>query len=224
MPIMYLVSSLGMAIGLGGSSIISRALGAGDKALANRTFANQIMVTVLLVMSVLVPGFVFEEAILKAFGAHGDILEPAKIYYEIVLIGVPFLAFAMMANSVVRAIGRAKVSMRVMIIPAIVNVVFDPIFIYWFDWGLAGAAWATTLAYILCAAYVFSFFLKGQDELKPSRASFSFDGKILSEMGALGSVTAARQAAIALLSAILNNSLISYGGEMYVAVLVSSVE
>ena len=218
MPIMYFISSVGMAIGLGGGSIISRALGAGDKSLANRTFAIQIMITLITVLIIVVPGFWFEESILKLAGGKGAIFEPAKEYYELVLLGIPFLAFAMMANSVVRAIGRPKVSMRVMMIPAVVNIALDPLFIYVFDWGVAGAALATTISYISCAGYVMLFFIKGQDELKIEKSAFRFDGAIVKEITSLGSVTVARQGAIALLSVVLNNSLIVYGGEIYVSV------
>lgn len=218
MPIMYLISSIGMAIGIGGSSIISRALGAGDKDLANKTFSNQVILTAISVLLILVPGILFEDEILMAFGGQGEILPYAKEYYRVVMLGIPFLAFAMMANSVVRSIGRPKVSMRVMITPAVVNIILDPILIKYFDMGLGGAAWATTISYLLCALYVLYFFLKGQKEISITKEGLRPDKEIIKEISSLGSVTLARQASIAVLSSVVNNSLIAFGGEIYVAV------
>lgn len=218
MPIMYLISSIGMAIGIGGSSIISRALGAGDKDLANKTFSNQVILTTISVLLILVPGILFEDEILMAFGGQGEILPYAKEYYRVVMLGIPFLAFAMMANSVVRSIGRPKVSMRVMITPAVVNIILDPILIKYFDMGLGGAAWATTISYLLCALYVLYFFLKGQKEISITKEGLRPDKEIIKEISCLGIVTLARQASIAVLSSVVNNSLIAFGGEIYVAV------
>ena len=90
LPISFFIGALGMAIGIGGASIISRALGANNKEKALRTFGNQISFTILITTSMVVVGLTFVDTLIPVFGGKGSIFELAKIYYVIVLyIGEP---------------------------------------------------------------------------------------------------------------------------------------
>jgi putative MATE family efflux protein len=217
LPVSFFIAALGMAIGIGGSSIISRALGANNKERALKTFGNQITVTLLLTTAMVVFGLVFINEIIPAFGGKGDIFEPAKIYYRIVLYGVPLLALCMMGNNVIRAEGKPKFAMIAMIIPSVGNLLLDYVFINLMDMGMAGAAWATTLSYAFCFVYVLYFFLSEKSELKISFSHFGLDFSILKEMSALGFVTLARQAVVSVTYLLMNNILFNIGGEASVA-------
>jgi putative MATE family efflux protein len=217
LPVSFFIAALGMAIGIGGSSIISRALGANNKERALKTFGNQITVTLLLTTAMVVFGLVFINEIIPAFGGKGDIFEPAKIYYRIVLYGVPLLALCMMGNNVIRAEGKPKFAMIAMIIPSVGNLILDYILINLLDMGMAGAAWATTISYGLCFLYVLWFFLSDKSELKISLPHFGLDLPILKEMSALGFVTLARQAVVSVTYLLMNNILFNIGGEASVA-------
>ncbi|HET8860444.1 MATE family efflux transporter [Marivirga sp.] len=217
-PITFLISSIGMGIGIGGASIISRSLGSGKPEKANKTFGNQLTLTIILGIFFSLSCWIFIEPILKVFGAKGDILQPTIDYFSIILLGIPVLAFAMMSNSIFRAIGYPKVAMVVMIVPAIVNVILDPIFIAVLDWGIKGAAWATTFSYLFSAGYAGYFFFKGKTGFKLSKSDFILDFKITGEIFSIGSVTFARQGVVSLLFLVLNNSLYKYGGESSIAV------
>ena len=218
LPVSFFIAALGMAIGIGGSSIISRALGAQDKVKALKTFGNQISLTILVTCSMVLLGLWFRDSLIPAFGGKESIFEPAKIYYTIVLYGVPFLALCMMGNTVIRAEGKPRHAMIAMIIPSIGNLVLDYIFIYVFDWGMSGAAWATTAGYLLCFSYILYFFLSTHSELKPRWGDFWFEKPILKEMGALGFVTLARQAVTSITYLLVNNILFNLGGAAMVAV------
>jgi putative MATE family efflux protein len=163
-------------------------------------------------------GLYFVDDLVPAFGGKGAIFEPAKIYYVVVLYGVPFLALCMMGNTVIRAEGKPKFAMIAMIIPSIGNLVMDYVFIYILDWGMHGAAWATTIGYLLCFGYIFYFFLSKNSELKISLPHFGFHRGILKEIGSLGFVTLARQAVTSITYLLLNNILFNLGGEALVAV------
>ncbi|WMN06679.1 MATE family efflux transporter [Marivirga arenosa] len=217
-PITFLISSIGMGIGIGGSSIISRALGAGKPEKANKTFGNQLTLTFILGIFFSISCWLFIEPILMVFGAKGDILQPTIDYFTILLLGIPVLAFAMMSNSIFRAVGYPKVAMVVMIVPAIVNVILDPIFIAVLDWGIKGAAWATTFSYLFSASYAAYYFLKGSTGFKLSKTDFLLDFKLTGEIFSIGAVTIARQGVVSLLFLVLNNSLFKYGGENAIAV------
>ncbi len=218
LPVSFFIAALGMAIGIGGSSIISRALGANDKEKALKSFGNQLSLTLLLTVILVVIGLAFVEQIIPRFGGKGGIYEPAKTYYTIVLYGVPFLALCMMGNNVIRAEGKPKFAMIAMIIPSVGNLILDYILIYVFDFGMAGAAWATTISYLLCFAYILWFFLSKNSELHINLSHFNLNKKITSEIASLGSVTLARQAVVSVIYLFMNNILFNLGGESSVAV------
>jgi putative MATE family efflux protein len=218
LPVSFFIGALGMAIGVGGSSVLSRALGAGNTAKAMKTFGNQITLTLGLTVGMVLVGLFFVDDLIPAFGGKGAIFDYAKTYYIIVLYGVPFLAFSMMGNAVVRAEGKPKFAMIAMIIPSIGNLFLDYVLIYVLDWGMAGAAWATTGAYLCSFSYILYFFLSDKSELKINFSHFGLDKGILKEISALGFVTLSRQAVVSIIYLLLNNILFALGGEASVTV------
>ncbi|WP_026913577.1 MATE family efflux transporter [Christiangramia portivictoriae] len=218
LPVSFFIAALGMAIGIGGSSIISRALGANDDSKALRTFGNQITLTLLLSIGLVIPGLIFVDELIPAFGGMGEIFDPAKIYYIIVLCGVPMLALAMMGNNVIRAEGKPRFAMIAMIIPSVANLILDYILINKLNMGMEGAALATTASYFFCMAYIIWFFLSKNSELKISFSHFNMDFPILKEISALGVVTLARQAVVSVTYLLMNNILFDLGGEESITV------
>ena len=216
LPVSFFIAALGMAIGIGGSSIISRSLGSDNIQKAKYTFANQITLTILITVSFVFIGLYFIESIIPLFGGKGGIYEPSKIYYTIVLYGVPFLALSMMGNSVIRAEGKPKFAMYALMIPSIGNIVLDIVFIKFLNMGMAGAAWATTGSYILCFMFIFWFFASDKSELKIKTHHLSLKKPIVKEITSLGSITLARQATVSITYLLMNNILYSYGGEVSV--------
>jgi Na+-driven multidrug efflux pump len=110
-PIQTIIAAVALTIGIGGSSIISRSLGAGNPDKANLTFANMISLIVISGLLMIAVLSIFSEEILILFGAKGELLRYGKEYFNIVLWGSPFLGFAMMSNNMIRAEGNAKTAM-----------------------------------------------------------------------------------------------------------------
>jgi len=213
LPVSFFIAALGMAIGVGGSSIISRALGADNQFKACKTFGNQITLTVIITIVFVFFGLWYINDLIPAFGGKGDIFNPAKVYYRIVLYGVPILALCMMGNTVIRAEGKPKFAMYAMMFPSVGNLLLDILFIKVFDFGMAGAAWATTGSYILCFLFILWFFLSKNSELKINVKHFGLDLPIVKEIGSLGFVTLARQAILSVTYLLMNNILFYLGGE-----------
>ncbi|QLG45171.1 MATE family efflux transporter [Costertonia aggregata] len=218
LPVTFFVAALGMAIGVGGASIISRALGAEKVQKAKQTFGNQITLTVLVTTIMVLLGLSFADTLIPAFGGKGEIFDFAKEFYTVVFYGVPFLALTMMGNIVIRSEGKPKYAMIAMIIPSVANLTMDYFFIYVFDWGMEGAAWATTVSYMISFVYLIYIFRTGRSELHIDRTHLRLRLPLLKEITSLGSVTLARQAMISLVVLILNNILFDLGGEALVAV------
>ena len=213
LPVSFFIAALGMSIGIGGSSIISRALGADDAIKALKTFGNQITLTLLLTITLVILGLWYIDAIIPAFGGKGAIFEPAKIYYRIVLYGVPILALSMMGNTVIRAEGKPKFAMYAMMIPSVSNLILDYIFINLLDFGMEGAAWATTISYGLCFIFILWFFISKHSELKINFPHFGLNFPIVKEIASLGFVTLSRQAVVSITYLLMNNILYDLGGE-----------
>lgn len=218
LPISFFVAALGMAIGIGGSSIISRALGSNQDDKAKHTFGNMLALTVLITSTMAVFGLLFIDTLVPAFGGKGSLFEPARTYYEIVFYGIPVLGLCMMGNNVIRAEGAPKFAMVAMLIPSVGNLFLDYIFINVLGWSMAGAAWATTVSYFLCFFYILWFFLSGKSELFPSLKHLVPAWDILKEIGSLGFVTLARQATSSLIFLLMNNILFELSGEQGVTV------
>ncbi|GAA4802976.1 MATE family efflux transporter [Litoribaculum gwangyangense] len=213
LPVSFFIAALGMSIGIGGSSIISRALGADNKDKALKTFGNQLTLTLLVTVTFVIFGLWFVDGIIPAFGGKDTIFEPAKIYYKIVLYGVPFLALCMMGNTVIRAEGKPKFAMYAMMIPSVGNLLLDYVFINLLELGMEGAAWATTGSYLLCFGFILWFFLSKNSELKINISHFGLNKPIVSEISSLGFVTLARQAVVSVTYLFMNNILFNLGGE-----------
>ena len=218
LPVSFFIAALGMAIGMGGGSIISRALGSNNKPLANNVFGNQITLTLISTLSFMSLGLLFLESIIPLFGGKGALYPLAKIYYIIVVIGVPVLGFCMMGNNTIRAEGKPKNAMYAMVLPSVSNLFLDYLFIYEFGWGMEGAAWATTLSYVICGGYILYFFVSKKSDLSLRWADLVLKPKVVKEIGALGFVTLSRQAVVSFTVLLVNNILFTLEGESMVAV------
>jgi len=218
LPIAFMISSIGMGIGIGGSSIISRALGNENSEKALLTFGNQISLTTILALLFVVLGNIYSTEILTLFGAKGAILDPAQAYFDVIIFGVPFLTFAMMGNPVIRAVGKPKFAMYAMLIPAVVNIALDILFIKYMHLGMYGAGLATAIAYASCGLFILYFFISNKSELKIIPKNFGLDFSIVNEIVRLGGVSIARQGTISVLMIVLNYSLYTYGGEISISI------
>lgn len=217
LPITFLISSLGMAIGVGGGSVLSRALGANKIEKARSTFANQIMMTFILASVFALLGIFFSADMLLLFGAKGAIVKPAAEFFFPIILSVPFLALCMMGNNIIRAEGKAKFAMIAMIIPAFVNIALDIVFIKLMDLGMFGAALASAISYFICFLFVLWFFMF-KSELRLKARHFKFNFPIIKEITNLSFVTFSRQGVVSILAIILNHTLYTYGGEHSIAV------
>lgn len=222
LPITFLISSFGMAIGVGGASVLARALGEGKSEKAQKTFNNQILLTLGFVFSFVLIGYLFQTDLLTLFGANTEIMPYAKKYFNILLLGLPFLGWAMMSNNTIRAEGKPKVAMLTMIIPAVSNIVLDYVLIVQFDMGLAGAAWATTAGYILSGLYTFWFFASGRSELVLRKTDLRFNVSLVKEITSIGSITLLRQSMFSLLAIVLYGQLDKWGQIEYANTLGTS--
>ena len=218
LPVSFFIAALGMSIGVGGGSIISRSLGEKNILKAEQTFGNQITLTLILTVLLVTFGLLYVNQIIPLFGGKGTLFTLAKTYYVIVMYGVPVLAFCMMANNTIRAEGKPKNAMYAMLLPSISNLTLDYIFIKIFDWGMMGAALASSISYGVCALYILYFFVSKKSILKLKLNCFNLKLSLIREISSLGSVTLIRQAMVSVTVLLVNNMLFVIGGESAITV------
>ncbi|MCW7554390.1 MATE family efflux transporter [Endozoicomonas gorgoniicola] len=218
LPVSMLIPTLGMGIGVGSSSIISRSLGAKDLETARLAFGNALSLAALICTTVSVLSGIYATEILSVFGGRGEILPYAMEYYTIILMGIPILGCWMCMNNTLRAEGLTKYSVIGMCLSSAINLILDIVFVIFMDMGLKGAAIATVLSQIAGLVYLLSFYLRGGSQLKIKRQYFRWDKAIIRETLSLGASTIGRQGAASVMVILLNQSLYLYGGPIAVAV------
>ena len=217
LPAQMIVMAFGMSIGQGAASVVSRSLGAGDDRRARRAAGNAFALAGTLGLTTLILGMSFLEPLLTLLGSVDPLRIHARQYLRIILIGSPFIAMAMVSNNLLRAEGKASVSMTVMLIGAITNIILDPIFIFGFGMGVAGAAWATVLGQFLAFAYASRFFLLRKSLVQVKMKHWIPEGNVIREIVSLGIPAFVRQSGQSIVSVMLNNMLGLYGGAIYIS-------
>lgn len=216
-PIQMVIMGVGMLLGVGGASVISRSLGAGDTQKAERTLGNAISLSIILGLLFTVIGLANTDYWVRLFGASESIAPYATGYLNIILLGTVFRIFAMSTNSLIRAEGNARVPMIAMIIGAGLNIVLDAIFILRLDMGVEGAAIATVISIIVTSLYLLSYYRLQDSSLKIRLANLIPYYQVIKEIIPIGMASFARSTATSFIVVILNRSLIFYGGDMAVA-------
>ena len=216
-PIQILVMGMGMLIGIGGASLISRSLGAHDSQKAERTLGNAILLAVILGVLIAVVGLSDSSFWLRLIGASETILPYAKDYLDIILLGTVFRIFAMGINQLVRAEGNARVAMISMLIGAILNILLDAVFILALRMGIKGAAIATVLSQVVTSLYIIHYYLFQNSSVKLHIKNFVPQRSVIRGIMTIGFGSFVRTAGGSLVAVIVNRTLVGYGGDLAVA-------
>jgi len=211
-PIQVAMTGIGLMVGMGAASLISRSLGASNTERAERTLGNAIFLIVLLGGVFTVVGLSRSTFFLRLFGATDTILPYAKEYMDIILLGAVFHTSSMAANAIVRAEGNARVAMISMFVGALLNIALDPIFIFALGMGIRGAAVATVIAHVVTTLYLARYFLSGKSSLRIRVESFILEQAVVREIVAIGFADFVRTAARGFIAVIINRTLGFYGG------------
>ncbi|KUK66211.1 MAG: MATE efflux family protein, partial [Mesotoga infera] len=185
--------------GIGGASVISRALGERDHEKARRAAGNVMVFSVAFGLVMTLLGQFFLDQLLIVLGASEAIIPYAREYLSIILLGSAFFSFGMAMNHVVRAEGKPKIAMAAMLISAVLNIILDPIFIFSLNMGIWGAALATVLSQAATSIYVLFYFLSGKSLLRISLRSLIPEWRIMRETVSVGLSAFSRQVAGSLL-------------------------
>ena len=157
-PITTMCLAIGLTLGIGGASNFNLELGKGYPEKSKHTAGTAASTLIIIGIILCITVRIFLEPLMISFGATDKILEYSVEYTGITSYGIPFLLFSIGVNPLIRADGNAKYSMIAIVTGAILNTILDPLFMFVYNWGIAGAAWATVISQIVSATLLFIYF------------------------------------------------------------------
>lgn len=219
MPLMTLMMAFGMLVGIGAAAVVSIRLGQGKLEEAEHILGNAVSMLVILMGSVAILGLIFKTQLLNLFGASAATIGYADPYITIILFGAIFQGLGFGLNNVIRASGSPKTSMYTMLIGAGANIILDPIFIFVFGMGIAGAAWATIISQALSMIWVLKFFNSPKSHLRIKREHLKLDKAVVISIIAIGMSPFAMHVAASVTAILFNNALKNTGGDIAIGAM-----
>ena len=209
-PILCIVNAFAWCIGDGAASFLSICAGRGDGHRAHKCVGTCVTVGALIGVVLAAVCLIWARPMMALFGASDQTLDMAVEYFCIIAAFYPVYLLINMMNSMIRADGSPTFAMLALLVGAVTNIILDPLFIYLFHWGIAGAAWATVIGQILSFAACILYFRRPKT-LHLTKRSFLPDWGVLREVVTLGGSTFITQLSIVILSLVCNVTLAKYG-------------
>ena len=209
-PLSMVCTSIGLLCGIGGAANFNLCMGRKDPEHAKSYVGNAISMLAILGVILCVTVQLFLRPMMLLFGATPDVIDYACTYTRITSIGFPFLIVTIGGSNLIRADGSPKFSMLCNLVGAIVNTILDPLFIFVFHMGMAGAALATITGQILSFALVV-LYLRGFKTLPLSLSDLKPNMACWARIAALGATPAFNQVAMMVVQIVMNNTLTHYG-------------
>ncbi len=215
MPIMNIGSAFGAMVGIGAGARISLRLGEGNKAAAEKTLCNAVILNVVIGFTIMAFMLTFLDEILLLFSggrASAETLQYAREFMQIILLGNVTMHLYLGMNDMIRASGNPRKSMAIMLTSVAVNLVLNPLFIFKFGWGIKGSAAATVISQFIAFLIALSHFCSKQSFLRFKREAFNFDWKIVGNILSIGLAPFLMNICASMVAAFVNSAMLHYGG------------
>lgn len=209
-PLSTLCTSLALLFGIGGAANFNLCMGAGEHKKAGKYVGNSIFLLLSSGILLCVLVRIFLQPLMLLFGATEDTLAYSLEYTGITSFGFPFLILSTGGSALIRADGSPKFSMACMLSGAIINTIFDPLFIFVFQMGMAGAAWATVLGQIISGCMVLWYLLHFRS-VRLEKQYFLPKLRCCLRVAALGTSNCFNQIAMMVVQVVMNNTMTFYG-------------
>jgi putative MATE family efflux protein len=215
-PITNIIMGVGMLVGTGAAAVVSIKLGQKKEKEAEKILGNAFILTLVISLIVTIIGIVFLEPILVLFGASEETMPYAKSFSTVLLLGTALQNVGFGLNPIIRAEGDPKTAMKTMLIGAILNFIFNPLFIFVFKLGVIGSALATIISQAVCTIWILTYYTKGKSILKIKKVNLKLSRQVVKEILSIGVSPFVMQVAASFVTIIINTSLVKYGGDLAV--------
>lgn len=215
-PFMNLGAAFGAAVGVGSSTSISVKLGQRDYQTAEQLLGNTVTLNLIIGIAFSVVSLLFLDPILRFFGASDHTLPYARAFMQIILLGnvVSHMYYGM--NAVLRAASKPREAMIATILSVGLNIIFDFVFIYWWRWGIRGAALGTVVAQSIALTWQMKFFADKRQLLHLKRGIYRLKGSLVKLILSIGVSPFLMNATACVIVIFMNNQLVRYGGDLSV--------
>ncbi len=214
-PIFNIFAAIAMFISVGAQAKISLKLGEGKKEEANKIVSSVISIYAVISLLLYFLGKLYLEDLLLLFGASTQTLPYAYDYMIVLLPLLFFMLFPFGINSLIQASGKPKIAMTGSLIGAIINIILDPIFIFYLDMGVKGAAYATGIANVVAASYILYNITFAKNRVLELKIKYMLpDFKLMKEVMNIGISPFLRKLATSMTLVVLNRSLLLYGTDL----------
>ena len=213
-PLMNLSTAFGTLVGAGAAVMLSVLLGQKNYKAANKVLGNVVSLNIIIGLIFMAIALIFIDPILHFFGASENTLPYAKEYIRIILIGNVITHVYFGLNAAMRSSGFPKKAMALTIFTVVFNTILDPIFIFVFDMGIAGAAWATVLAQTVAMGIVLRHFSDKERAFHFEKGIFKLDMRVAKDSLAIGMGPFLMNAAACLVTLFINQQLRDYSGDL----------
>jgi len=211
-PLMNLVVAFCVLVAVGGSTISSIFLGQGNMAKASRVVGNVTVMCLIHAVLIMTIGIVWLDPILYFFGATEETVPYAREFMFIILVGTPITYVFLGLNNLMRATGYPRKAMISALLSVAVNIVAAPVFIFVFDWGIAGAAIATVLGQTAAFIWVLKHFISHKSEIHFTRNSWRMDWSVIRKVYAIGLSPFLMNCCACLVVVFINKALLDSAG------------
>lgn len=219
-PVMNIVSALGMLIGAGAAARVSIVMGQNDRHVAEIILGNCVQLSVIIGLIYASVFAIFMDPILRMFGASDNSLPYAREFMYWVLPGLVLQNITFSYNNVMRASGYPGKAMYTNMIGAVLNCILAPLFLFGFKWGIRGASLATDISMLVTAIWVMSHFFRKSSTLHFVRGTFRFNWPVVRGVLYIGMAPFLINVTGSAVNAIVNTSLLKYGGDNAIAAVV----
>ena len=216
MPMMNLTAAFGAMVGAGSAALTSIRLGQGNKSAAEQILGNVVVLNVIMGIALSVLGLYFLDELLYFFGASEQTIGYAREFMRVILYGNVITHMYLGLNNMLRVSGYPQKAMMLMIVSVVVNLVLCPLFIFVFDWGIAGSAWATVIGQTVPLILQIIHFNKKESFLRFARGAFRIKNEIVKGILSIGMAPFMIQACACIVTIIVNNTLVTYGGDLQI--------
>lgn len=218
-PIITIISAFTNLFGMGGAPLCSIARGKNDMERAETIMGNTFFLLLVSSFVLMLASYVFMKPLLYMFGASDTTYPYAKEYLKIYLLGTPFVMLGTGMNGFINSQGFGKIGMMTILFGAIANIILDPIFIFYFELGISGAAIATILSQLLSAIWVMKFLLGEKTILKLTKKNMRLEGELIKSITGLGLAGFVMSATNGAVQIACNATLKGHGGDIYVGIM-----
>ena len=218
-PLIMIISAFASLIGMGGAPRASIYMGKKDNKTAEKIMGNCFTALVIIAVILTAVVLLFQEPLLYLFSASSETIGYAKEYMSIYAVGTIFVQLTLGMNAFISAQGFSKISMLTVVIGAVTNIVLDPVFIFLFDMGVAGAALATILSQALSAVWAVWFLCGKKTVLRLKKENLRIRLSLFMPCVGLGVAPFVMQSTESILLLCFNSSLLKYGGNLAVGAM-----